>query len=56
MPLDFDSLPLKEIRKGRELRWDPHALDFTQDIEDWKTLSDVERELVLSQVFGFLIG
>ncbi len=56
MPLDFDSFPLKEIRRGRELRWDPHSLDFTQDVKDWMTLSDLERELVLSQVFGFLVG
>lgn len=56
MPLDFDSLPLKEIRKGRELRWDPHSFDFTQDAKDWMTFSDLERELVLSQVFGFLVG
>ncbi len=56
MPLDFNSLPLKEIRKGRELRWDPHAFDFTRDVKDWMTLSDIERELILSQVFGFLVG
>lgn len=56
MPLDFDSFPLKEIRRGRELCWDPHALDFTQDVRDWMTFSDVERELLLSHVFGFLVG
>lgn len=56
MTLDFESLPLKEIRKGRELCWDPHAIDLTQDAKDWSTLSDVEKELLLSQVFGFLVG
>lgn len=56
MPIDFDSLPLKELRKGRELCWDPHAIDFSKDTEQWKSLSDDERELLLSQVFGFLVG
>jgi len=56
MSLDFESLPLKEIRRGRELRWDPHAIELAQDIEDWKSMSDIEREMLLGQVFGFLVG
>ena len=56
MPLDFDTFPMQEIRRGRELCWDPHAIDLTQDKEDWLNLSDDERQLLLGQVFGFLIG
>jgi ribonucleoside-diphosphate reductase beta chain len=56
MALNFDNLPLKELRRGRELQWDPHAIDFTKDATDWLALNDEERELILGQVFGFLIG
>lgn len=56
MPLDFNTFPMQEIRRGRELCWDPHAIDFSRDKEDWLNLNDDERELLLGQVFGFLIG
>jgi len=56
MPVDFASLPLREIRKGRQLQWDPHAIDFAQDRKDWTALSAPERQLLLSQVLGFLVG
>lgn len=56
MGLNFDTLPLKEIRRGRELQWDPHAIDMTQDAKDWLLLNDQEKDLILGQVFGFLIG
>lgn len=56
MPLDFSSLPLREIRKGRDLCWNPHTLDFSKDAASWLSMSDIERELLLSQVFGFLVG
>lgn len=56
MGLNFESFPLKEIRRGRELQWDPHAIDMTQDAEDWKTLDRDEQQLLLNQVFGFLLG
>lgn len=56
MGLDFESFPLKEIRRGRELQWNPHAIDLTQDAKDWKTLNRDEQTLILNQVFGFLLG
>ena len=56
MPIDFDSRPLKELRKGRALAWDPHAIDLSRDGEDWKTLSEAEQQFLLTQIVGFLVG
>lgn len=56
MALNFDTLPLREMRKGRQLAWDPHAIDLKQDKADWLTLSEHEQDLLLRQVVGFLIG
>lgn len=56
MALSFDTFPMQEIRKGRALCWDPHAIDFSQDKEDWLNLNPDEQQLLLGQVFGFLIG
>lgn len=56
MPLDFDTFPLREIRKGRELQWNPHTIDLHQDRSDWKDLTDAERTVILLEVFGFLVG
>ena len=56
MGLNFDTFPLKEIRRGRELQWNPHTIDMTQDAKDWLNLNDAEKDLILGQVFGFLIG
>lgn len=56
MALNFDAFPLKELRRGRELQWNPHTIDMTQDAKDWSAMSDVERDLILGQVFGFLVG
>lgn len=56
MPINFESRPLKELRKGRDLRWDPFAIDMTQDREDWKALTEAEQQFLLAQVVGFLVG
>ncbi|MCH7959216.1 MAG: ribonucleotide-diphosphate reductase subunit beta [Candidatus Hydrogenedentes bacterium] len=56
MAINFDTLPLRAMRKGRELVWNPHEIDFTQDAKDWLELNADEQDLVIGQVFGFLIG
>jgi len=56
MALNLDSFPLKEIRRGRELQWDPNAIDFSKDRDDWVNLAPLEQRLLLNQVVGFLIG
>src|SRR5690606_16786519 len=47
MPLDFESQPLRELRKGRELQWDPHAIDLAQDRTDWTALDTREQSVLL---------
>lgn len=56
MPIDFESLPLRELRKGRKLAWEPHDIDMAQDREDWLKLSADEKDFILGQVVGFLVG
>ncbi len=56
MPISFDSRPLKELRKGRELSWNPHAIELAQDREDWARLSPDEQDFLLVQIVGFLVG
>ncbi len=56
MPVDFASLPLREVRKGRALQWDPHTIDLAQDRHDWAALTAPQQQLLLSQVLGFLVG
>ena len=56
MPLDLESFPIRELRKGRGMAWDPQAIDFTKDRKDWLALDDEERYFLLSQVIGFLVG
>ncbi len=36
--------------------WDPKELDFSQDVEDWKKLSDLEKDYVLNLVSLFISG
>jgi ribonucleoside-diphosphate reductase beta chain len=56
MPINFESLPLREIRKGRSLAWDPFTIDFSRDKADWAALDTAEQEFLLRQIVGFLIG
>lgn len=56
MPLDFESQPLRELRKGRQLQWDPHGVDLKKDAEDWRDLTIPEQGVLLSQVLGFFHG
>ncbi len=56
MPLDLESFPIREFRKGRGMAWDPQAIDFSQDRKDWLALNEVEQKFLLSQVVGFLVG
>lgn len=56
MPLDFESQPLRELRKGRELQWDPHAIELKRDRADWTALDTIEQGVLLGQVLGFFHG
>ena len=46
--LRFDSPPMRLWRKSKKVGiWDPEAIDFSRDAEDWKGLSDLEQEVIL---------
>ena len=41
--LNWDSLPLRLFAKGNTKFWNPADIDFTQDAEDWKQLTEQEQ-------------
>lgn len=46
--LDFASFPLRLFQKAkRDGIWDPAAIDFSRDRDDWLALSEAERDLLL---------
>ncbi len=54
--LRMSSVPMRLFQKGNKLFWNPADIDFTQDKEDWKTLSDAEKELALQLAAAFIAG
>jgi ribonucleoside-diphosphate reductase beta chain len=52
-----DLPPMRLWHKAKKLGvWDPRDIDFTQDIEDWQGLTDLQREALLQQGALFLAG
>ena len=56
MPVNFDIIPTKLLRKGHELSWDPAGIDVAQDKKDWETLNQSEKDFLLQMVLGFKMG
>ena len=54
--LNWDSLPLRLFAKGNKKFWDPSAIDFRQDAEDWRMLSDEQRLGVTMLCSQFIAG
>ncbi len=55
--LDRDLPPMRLWRKAKKLGiWDPEQIDFSQDILDWRQLSDQERESLLHLTSLFQAG
>lgn len=55
--IDYDSFPMRLWRKAKQHGvWDPEAIDFSQDREDWKGLSDAQQEHVLQLCGQFQAG
>jgi ribonucleoside-diphosphate reductase beta chain len=55
--LNHDLFPMKLWAKAKKLGiWDPQDIDFTQDIEDWNQMNDLEREVILHLTSQFLAG
>ncbi|HEY0752747.1 MAG TPA: R2-like ligand-binding oxidase [Ktedonobacteraceae bacterium] len=55
--LRHDILPMRLYHKAKRLGiWDPRSIDFSQDIQDWQSFNDDEREAILSLTALFQAG
>lgn len=55
--LNLESYPMKLWQKAKKFgTWDPNAIDFSQDKEDWKNFSDNERTFILNFLAQFQAG
>lgn len=55
--LDYDLPPMRLWRKAKKIGiWNPEDIDFSQDKEDWKQLTDPERESLLHLTSLFQAG
>lgn len=55
--LNHDMLPMRLWHKAKDLgTWDPREIDFSQDREDWKRLTDLEQEVLLHITSLFIAG
>lgn len=54
--LNWDSLPLRLLRKGNRNFWDPADIDFDQDARDWTELTDEQRDVAVGLCANFLAG
>jgi ribonucleoside-diphosphate reductase beta chain len=52
-----DCFPLRLYQKAKRLgTWDPAAVDFTQDRDDWAGLDELQQETILSLTSLFVAG
>ncbi|MET1179128.1 R2-like ligand-binding oxidase [Peribacillus simplex] len=52
-----DSLPFKLYQKAKKFGiWNPRDIDFNQDKEDWKSFTDIERQVLLRIISLFQGG
>lgn len=55
--LRHDILPMRLYHKAKRLGvWDPRSIDFSQDVQDWQSFSDEERESILGLTALFQAG
>lgn len=54
--LKWDRLPMRLFVKGNARFWNPADIDFSQDAEDWKTLTPAERQFATDLATAFLAG
>ena len=53
--IDFESLPMQLWQKAKQFGiWDPRAIDYTTDRQDWLRLDELERDVLLrlAALFG----
>ncbi len=51
-----DLLPVRLYNLAKKWFWDPAAIDFTQDVEDWRRLDHDQREVLLMLLSEFQGG
>ncbi len=52
-----DSFPMRLFQKAKKHGvWNPQNIDFSKDVEDWKGLDDLEREVILHLTSLFQAG
>jgi ribonucleoside-diphosphate reductase beta chain len=54
--LRWDSMPMKLFTGGNAKFWNPADIDFSQDAEDWKSLTELEREAATFLCAQFIAG
>ncbi|GAA10895.1 MULTISPECIES: R2-like ligand-binding oxidase [Gordonia] len=54
--LNWDSFPLRLFIKGNSRFWDPMAIDFSRDAQDWVELNDEQRRSATYLVSQFIAG
>jgi ribonucleoside-diphosphate reductase beta chain len=54
--LNWDSLPLRLFTKGHAKFWNPADIDFSQDAEDWRKLTDLQRHHITRLCAQFIAG
>src|SRR3954447_18932800 len=53
---NWDALPLRLFDKGNRKFWNPRDLDFSQDAQDWRELSDNDKDNALMLCAQFIAG
>ncbi|MEE3850011.1 R2-like ligand-binding oxidase [Gordonia sp. LSe1-13] len=54
--LNWDAFPLRLFVKGNGRFWDPAAIDFSRDAEDWGEITDEQRRSATYLVSQFIAG
>jgi len=54
--VDWNLFPMRLYQLGQRLFWRPADIDFSKDIEDWKTLKDDERDISIQLTTLFNAG
>lgn len=55
--LDYNSVPMRLWQKAKKYGiWNPNDIDFSQDVEDFKKLQDVERHNTIRTLSQFIAG
>lgn len=54
--IDRNSFPYKQYQRAKKFYWDPQKIDFSQDKEDWRKLSDEEKHDLTMVIASFQSG